>query len=69
MEVVAVWVKIYAVEVKEEVVWMDELFVETLVLLTGKCFDVKPMLLLHRHSKEAQSMCYTPTPIGVIFHH
>lgn len=55
---VVVWEKVYAVEVKMEVVWADGVFVRTLALLTGQCFAVKPMLLLRRHSEEAKSAGY-----------
>jgi len=35
VEVVAVWAKVYATEVKMEVVWEDGVFAGTLALLTG----------------------------------
>ena len=52
------WVKGYAVEVKVEVVWMDEVFAKTLTLLTGQFFVVRPVLLPRRHSEEVQSTGY-----------
>ena len=51
------WVKLYVVEVKEKVVWMDDLFAKALALLTRKCSMVK-LVLLHRHSEEVQSTGY-----------
>ena len=60
---VAVWEKVYVVEVKMEVVWVDVVFTGTLALLIGQRSVDKPMLLLHRHSEEAQS----PSYIKVLF--
>lgn len=57
-EVVAMWVKVYVVEVKMEVVWADGVFVGTLALLTRQHSMVKHVLLLRRHSEEAQSVGY-----------
>jgi len=61
-KVVVVWVKVYTmevnVEVKVEVVWTDEVFAETLALLTGQCFVVKLALLPHCHLEGARSMGY-----------
>jgi len=49
-----VWVKVYDVEVKMEVVWADGVFVGTLALLTKQHSTTKRVLLLRCHSEEAQ---------------
>ena len=53
-----VWVKVYAVEVKMEVVWVGEVFAETLALLTRQHSAMKLVLLLCCHLEEAQSVVY-----------
>jgi len=58
VKVAVVWVKVYDVEVKMEVVWMDEAFTETIALLTGQCSAVKPVFLPRYHSEGAQSIGY-----------
>lgn len=50
--------KVYAMEVKMEVAWVDGLFARILVLLTGQCTAEKPVVLLYRHSEEAQLVGY-----------
>ena len=57
-KVVAVWAKVYAMEVNMEVVQADGVYVGTLSLLTGQRSTMKPALLLRRHSEEAQSAGY-----------
>ena len=52
------WAKVYVVEVKVEVVWVGEVFVETLALLTTQRSVVKTVLLLRRHSEEVQLVGY-----------
>lgn len=52
------WAKGYVVEVKMEVAWEDGVFAGTLALLAGQRSMEKPMLLLRRHSEEAQSVGY-----------
>ena len=55
---VAVWLKVYVVEVKVEVVWTNGVSVENPALSTGHSSAMKPMLLPRRHLKEVQSMDY-----------
>ena len=52
-EVVAVWVEVYDVDVKMEVVWVDLVFTETLALSIGQCSVVKLVLLIHHQLDEA----------------
>ena len=61
--VVEVFTKVYAVEVKVEVVWEDGVFIKTLALLTRQRSTMKPVLLLRRHSEEAQSVGYIQDPL------
>jgi len=58
VEVVAVWVKVYVVEVKVEVVWVDEVFTENPTLSTVQRFLVRLVPLPCRHLKEVLSICY-----------
>ncbi len=51
-------VKVYVVEVKVEVVWMDGVSTENLALSIGERSEMKPMLLPHHHLKEFQSLGY-----------
>lgn len=53
-----VWVKVYVVEVKVELVWVDEVFAENLSLSTVQCFVVRLVRLPHRHLKKVLSMGY-----------
>ena len=46
----AVWAKVYVMEVNVEVVWMDEVFVENPALSTGQRSAVKPVLFPRHHS-------------------
>ena len=62
VEVVAVWAKVYAMEVKTKVAWADEVFAGTFTLLTRQRSVVNPVLLLRRHSEEAQSVGYIQDP-------
>lgn len=52
------WAKVYAVEVKMEVVWVDVVFMGTLALLTKQRSAEIPVMLLRRHSEGAQSSGY-----------
>ena len=52
------WVKVYVVEVKVEVVWADEASAENPVLSTRQRSMVNLVLLPCRHLKEVQSMDY-----------
>ena len=55
---VAMWAKMYAMEVIADVGWVDGVFVGTLALSTEQSFVEKPVLLPHRHSEEVQSVGY-----------
>lgn len=48
------WAKVYEAELNMEVVWVDGVFARNLALLAGQCSAEKPVLLLRRHSEEAQ---------------
>lgn len=54
----AVWAKVYAMEVKVEVEWVDDVSMENLVLSAGPHSTVRLVPLLCRHSKEVQSTGY-----------
>lgn len=54
----AVWAKLYAMEVKVEVEWMDDEFVENPILSVVQHSAVKPVPFPRHHSKEAQPMGY-----------
>ena len=53
-----VQVKLEAMVVNMEVVWAKVVFMGILALLTGQCSAEKRVLLLCRHSDEAQSVGY-----------
>lgn len=57
-EVAEVQVMAYIVDVKMEVVWVDELFVGTLTLSMEQCSMEMPMLLPYRHSEGVQLVGY-----------
>lgn len=57
-EVAVVWGKVYAVEVKMEGVWVDGVFMRTLVSSVEDHSIEKPVFLPHCHLEEVQSASY-----------
>ena len=53
-----VWVKVYVVEVKVEVGWMDDVSAKNPVLLVGPHSVMRLMPFPRRHSRDVQSMGY-----------
>ena len=64
---VAVWAKVYAMEVKVEVAWADEVFVKNLTLSTIHRFVLRPVQLPRLFLKEVLSMGYIYDPLSPDF--